>query len=312
MSDSSLTTPRPWWQPGPFDWSALEMFLMRAGFAALVFYTIKWETGAWTTQKFPNGLAHFFDLTWIAQSPPGWGLQGLTLAGLAAYVAGWLPALSLLPALFFSIVIGTLGNSQGAINHSTQMVTMMLLAQFLVYLIPRGPGVAKPAAHWIRPGFITQRQVIWWSTVVIAASYVVCGVVKLTNSNFMWLHDAPYLAVQLLKTNWANYHDTLEMPPAWLQTATQALVDHPNLARLVFGSGLLVELLGFVILINRRWALAGGLAIIALHLSISQLMSLNFLTHIFAALIFLVNVPGWRPARRCHSQFGDSTRIIRG
>jgi hypothetical protein len=114
----------------------------------------------------------------------------------------------------------------------------------------------------------------------------------------MWLYNAPYLAVQLLKTNWSHYHDTLEMPPAWLQTVTQTLIDHPNLARLFFGAGLLIELLGFIVLINRRWALAGGLAIIALHLSISQVMSLNFLTHIFAALIFLVNVPGWLMARR--------------
>ena len=269
------------------------MLLMRAGFAALVFYAIKWETGAWTTQKFPNGIAHFADLTWIGQSPPGWGWKGLTLAGLAAYVAGWLPAPGLLPALFFSIIIGTLGNSQGAINHSTQMVSMILLAQFLVYIIPQGQGVEKSVTHWIRPSLRTQQQVIWWSTVVIASSYVVCGVVKLTNSNFMWLYETPFLAVQLLKTNWAHYHDTLEMPPAWLQTATQTLVDHPNLARLFFGSGLLIELLAFTVLINRRWALAGGLAIIAMHLSISQIMSLNFLTHICAALIFLVNLPGW-------------------
>ena len=291
MSDLALITPRRWWQPGPHNWSALEMWFMRAGFAALVFYTIKWETGAWPTQKFPNGLAHWADLTWISQSPPGWGLKALTLAGLAAYVVGWFPALGLLPALVFSIVIGTLGNSQGAINHSTQMVTMILLAQFLVYVIPCGPGVAKTSGHWMRPGFAEQQQVIWWSTVVIAASYVVSGVVKLTNSNFMWLYDAPFLAVQLLKTNWANYHDTLEMPPVWLQTVTQTLVDHPNLARLFFGCGLLIELGGFTVLINRRWALAGGLAIIAMHLSISQVMSLNFQTHIYAVLIFLVNFP---------------------
>lgn len=296
MSDSSLTSRRAWWQPGPFDWTALEMLLMRAGFAALVFYTIKWETGAWTTQKFPNGIAHFTDLTWIARFPPGQWLQGLTLAGLVSYVAGWLPGAGLLPALFFSMVIGTLGNSQGAINHSTQMVTMMLLAQFLVYLIPRGPGVQNPTKHWVRPSFEAQRQVIWWTTVVIAASYVVSGVVKLTNSSFMWLRDAPYLAVQLLKTNWSHYHDTLELPPAWLQSLTVTLVDHPNVARMVFGSGLLIELLGFAVLINRCWALAGGLTIIALHLSISQIMNLNFLTHIFAVLIFLVNVPGWFPA----------------
>ncbi len=293
MNDPDPPMRRPWWQPGPFEWGRWEMLLMRAGFAALVYHALKWETGVWTTQPKPNGIAYFVDLTWIGISPPGWGMKGLTLAGLAIYTFGLLPAPGLLPAVFFSIVIGTLGNSQGAINHSTQLVSMILLAQFLVYVIPRGPGVEKPARHWIRPGLATQRQVIWWSTVVIAASYVVCGVVKLTNSGFMWLHDAPFLAVQLLKTNWAHYHDTLEMPPDWLQMVTQTLVDHPNLARLFFGCGLLIELLGFVVLISRRWALAGGLAIIAMHLSISQVMNLSFLTHILAALIFLVNVPGW-------------------
>ena len=298
MNPDAATPGRPWWQPGPLDWSRLEMLLMRAAFALLIFSTIRWETGAWTTQKFPNGIAAAFDLTWIARSPPGLGWQAFTVAGLVAYVAGRMPVLGLIPALFFSLVIGTLGNSQGAINHSTQMVTMMLLAQWLVYLIPRGPEAPPSMSHWLKPDFNVQQQVIWWSTLVIAASYVVCGVVKLVNSNGLWLYETPYLAVQLLKTNWCHYHDTLEMPPGWLQSLIQAMTDHPNLARLFFGMGLLIELGGFVILISRRWALVGGLAIIALHLSISQVMSLNFLTHIYAVLIFAVNVPGWLLPRR--------------
>lgn len=263
---------------------------MRLGFAALVYFAIKWETGAWTSQKFPNGMAQWVDVTWIGKAPPGWGLKALTVAGLAAYVWGRLPVLGLLAALGLSVVIGTLGNSQGAINHSTQMVTLMLLGQFLVY---GAAGLVDGVAAWARPSLAWQRRAVYAATVVIAASYVVCGVVKLLNSDFRWLEEAPYLAVQLLKTNWSHYHDTLEMPPGWLQAATQALVDHPNGARLFFGSGLLIELAGFVVLINRRWAAAGGLAIIALHLSISQVMNLNFLNHILAALIFLVNVPGW-------------------
>jgi hypothetical protein len=299
MNPASNNPSRPWWQPGPLDWSQLEMLFMRAGFALLIFSAIRWETGAWTTQKFPNGIAASFNLTWIGKSPPGLGWQALTVAGLAAYAAGRLPVLGLIPALFFSIVIGTLGNSQGAINHSTQMVTMILLAQWLVYLIPFQPKAQRPASHWVKPDFTVQRQAIWWSTLVIAASYVVCGLVKLVNSNGLWLYETPYLAVQLLKTNWSHYHDTLEMPPGWLQSLIQALTAHPNLARLFFGMGLLIELGGFVILISRRWALAGGLAIIALHLSISQVMSLNFLTHIYAVLIFCVNVPSWMlPQRR--------------
>jgi hypothetical protein len=63
-------------------------------------------------------------------------------------------------------------------------------------------------------------------------------------------------------------------------------------ARIVFGAGLVIELLGFVILINRRWAFIGGVAIIALHLSISRLMNLNFEAHMIAVLIYCVNLPG--------------------
>jgi hypothetical protein len=47
-------------------------------------------------------------------------------------------------------------------------------------------------------------------------------------------------------------------------------------------------------LINRRWAFVGGVAIIALHLSISRLMNLNFEAHMFAVLIYCVNLPGLR------------------
>ena len=122
--------------------------------------------------------------------------------------------------------------------------------------------------------------------------------VKLVNSDGMWLHRAPWLAVQLYKTHYSAYYDTLVMPPEWLQRVTEILVRHPNLARLIFGAGLAIELGAFVVLVNRRWALGGGLAIIALHLSISKLMSLDFLAHIYAALIFLVNVPGLRRALR--------------
>ena len=102
----------------------------------------------------------------------------------------------------------------------------------------------------------------------------------------------PYLAVQVLKTNWASYYDNLEPVAPWLTQATQWIVDYPNIARLFFGMGLIIELVAFVIMINRKWAFFGGLSIIALHLSISKVMNLHFEYHMLAALVFLVNVPG--------------------
>ncbi len=352
--------PRPWWQPGIFDYSQFEAFIMRAGFATLFFISIKWETAPYKTQRNPTGLANFFDFTWLAQHPPGVGWQALTILGLAMYVIGWMPALGLVPGCVFAVMIGTLITST-AMHHSWQAMTLIALSQFLVYAWPRTPrlhrlvqwtafaalaalavremvllphpgGPATVFFTWLghcvsitgryavlglivqflsgeihraknlpladasplRPGLMTHRLAIYASTVTFAAAYVVCGIVKLVNSNYQWIQKVPYLSVQLLKTNWDGYYDVLRPIPSWLPQVTQAIVDHPNLARLFFGFGLLIELAGFVILINRRWAFAGGMAIIALHMSISKIMDLNFQYHMAAALIFLVNLPALR------------------
>ncbi len=299
MSDSPPHTPPPkWWKPLPFELSSLEMFIMRAGFAALAFINIKWETAPYTEQKFPNGLARLFDLTWLGQHPPGANVQYGVIAFLVLYVIGLFPALGLLPTVFFATVIGTLINSQGAINHSWQLITLMGLAQFIVYAWPRKDEKGLNFKIALRPDLQRHRQVVFATLTVIAAGYVVCGLVKIVNSDGLWVAKAPFLAVQLLKTHFSDYYTDLTLPPKWLQDVTTFLLENPNIARLVFGGGLLIELLGFVILINRRWAFIGGLAIIALHLSISRLMNLNFEAHMIAVLIYCVNIPGmlkmWR------------------
>lgn len=288
------STASKWWQPRPLEWGGVEMFVMRAAFAVLAFVNIKWETAPYTEQKFPNGLARFMDLTWLGHHPPGDLTQYGVMAFLVLYVIGWFPALGLLPTAFFATVIGTLLNSQGAINHSWQMVTMMGLAQVAVYGWPRRTDMGRNWTVLARPDLQRHRQAVFAVLTVIAASYVVCGVVKVVNSDGLWIQKAPLLAVQLLKTHYSHFYDTLELPPQWLQDVTAFLLEYPWVARIVFGAGLVIELLGFVILINRRWAFIGGVAIIALHLSISRLMNLNFEAHMFAVLIYCVNLPGLR------------------
>lgn len=268
------------------------MFLMRAAFAVLAFVNIKWETAPYTEQKFPNGIARFVDLTWLGHHPPSDLTQYVVMAFLVLYVVGLFPALGLLPTAFFATVIGTLLNSQGAINHSWQMVTMMGLAQLFVYAWPRRTDMGRNWTVLARPDLQRHRQAVFAVLTVIAASYVVCGLVKIVNSDGLWIQKAPLLAVQLLKTHYSHFYDTLELPPQWLQDVTAFLLEHPWIARIVFGAGLVIELLGFVILINRRWAFVGGVAIIALHLSISRLMNLNFEAHMVAVLIYCVNLPG--------------------
>ncbi|TLD70655.1 hypothetical protein FEM03_10075 [Phragmitibacter flavus] len=286
-----LESYRPWWQPNPFSYRQWQLWLVRAGFSFLVFDNIKWATKTYTTQAHPTGIANFVDLTWLADDPPGFATKAIVMAGLFLYTIGIAPALGLFPALFYSICIGTLVNSQGETQHSWQLVTLMCLGQFIVCLLPQRTPLG--ALRWqtrtlLAPQLERQQLVAYTATVVIAASYVVSGIVKLIASDFQWVIRVPYLAVQLLKNNWAGFYDTGISPPAWLEQATRLIIDHPNLARLFFGSGLVLELTAFIVLINRQLAFWFGLALVSLHVGIFYVMNLTFNQHIAAILIFLV------------------------
>jgi hypothetical protein len=286
-----------------FDFHEIEMFFMRLGFSVLIFFTIKWEMGSLTSVKPDDavGLAKFVDLTFLAHMKGVIFWQILTGLGLLAYVVGTLPAVGLLPALFFAIGTGTLDASRGADNHSTQLCTLILLGQFLVYAIPKMPREKLRRSSWLMPDTVIDRRAIYVSMVIFAACYVVSGWVKLQNSDWLWFHKVvPGLALELQKTNWSEYYDTLQPVPATLTSIVSLMNEHPFVARLFFGCGLLLELCAFLTLMGRRWALFYGLALIVMHLSISHLMQLDFWYHIWAAVIFLLNLPGlgWTFGRR--------------
>ena len=290
---------------GDFHLNEMESAVMRVGFAILIFLSIKWETGNLTMVKPEDavGLAKFFDLTFLSRMGTTGFWKWLTAMSLAAYAAGRLPALTMLPALFFAVGIGTLNASQGAHNHSTQLCTMILIGQWFVYALPLGTRGGVRLKNWLTPDLQIHRRAFQVSLIIFAACYVVSALVKLQNSDWLWFYRVvPGLAVELQKTNWSAYYDTLEPVPQVLATTVNLMNEHPWMARLFFGAGLLIELFAFVIVLGRRWAFFMGLAIVIMHLSISHLMQLDFWYHIWAAVIFLLNFPGvsktFRAARR--------------
>ncbi len=267
---------------GHFDLSSLEILIMRVAFAALVFISIKWETGSIKDAE-----------SFFAAAGGSFIWKGVVIAGLAIYALGFLPALGLLPAMIFAIGIGRLHESQGAVNHSTQLVTLSVMGQFFVYALPYYFNAGLRRWNWIKPPLPVHQRAVYVTLVVIAACYVVSAWAKLDNSNWKWIGNVvPGLALELQKTNWSSYYDTLQPIPQALTTVVNLMNENPTLARLFFGIGLLLELFAFLALIGRRWAFGYGLALILLHLSISRLMQLDFWYHIIAILIFMVNIPG--------------------
>ncbi len=274
-----------WWseivrqgQPAVFEDSPRLLFIMRLCFSLLLLSAIPWGSELFKEQPHPLGLAQWIDFTFLSRPAVARAAFFLSALGLAAYTAGKWPRVALTPAALCGVGFGTLAMSQGAQNHNTQLLVLCLLAQWIVHLV-RGGGVAAG------------RQAVYWTNVVIASGYVVCGVVKLVRSNGIWIWKAPLLTAQLLKTNWSAYYDDLTPLPAWLEPMTRLFLEHPSLARVFFGSGLVLELAAILALLSRRWALVVGLALIALHLSISVVMNLNFTTHMWILAIFWV-LPG--------------------
>lgn len=264
-----------------------EIFVMRALFAWLCLIMLP-AAVPYLSQPVPNGLAHWLDLTFLADPATYAGLRGAMAVSLAGYVLGVLPAVTLgFPAVLLTLV-GTLENSQGAIGHHLQVTCLVALAQTVVYAMARGEG----GGPWWRPDLSIHRRAVHWAKLVIVAAYMTSACVKLIASGGLWIVQLPDISLQLLKTHANVYYDTLVPQQGWLaERLPEWIWRHPNLTRLAFGPGLLLELGAFVALAGRRPALLIGAGLLVMHVLARVVMKLAFSAHEWLLVIYLVNLP---------------------
>lgn len=269
-----------------------EMLIMRF-LCSLLFFDALPDGIEFSTMPYPNGIGQWVDVTFLA-APGVWDtLKWLTIPFLILYTLGrcTLPALTYLTLLL--VAYGTLRNSQGAIGHNTQLVALVLLAQWVVCLWESIRGARIGRWSWT-DDLSRQRLMIHAARVMIAATYLTTAISKIDRSNGHWLWDTPNLSVQIIKTQSNDYYNTLEyVSPMLLDTLPNAMADYPWLTRIIFSPGLLLELFFFLALLGRGWSLGLGIATIILHQCISMLMSLDFPNHEILLWIFFVNVPYW-------------------
>lgn len=311
---------------GRVDYMAFEWWIMRAGLAWMAVQAT--PAGLpYQSQPSPVGLAKFFDLTWLGDpATPGW-------MGPLLLILGWLLALGIAPLagaaglLVLHTAVGTFANSQGGgggSHHTTNLVGLMLLGQVLACLYRdaqslrrtgwRGLlGVRLGDWEWVRqwlrhPAAAFRRAAgscetaaqsfrssqIWIILQMMAMGYVVSGISKLWRSDGAWLAEVRNIPLQFEKNRLNEFHDTLMLPP---RTAADAMAEwishHPQLTGAFFGVGLFLEVFAFLGLWNRRLMACFGLAIITMHVMISDLMNLGFFFNKWALGLFWVNVPFW-------------------
>jgi len=284
---------RRWWQnlrETTVDHAAWEMLVMRSLCAWLMWRMLP-EAVPYTTQPLPNGLGHLVDLTFLGHPATFALLRHLAPVALGLYALGIAPLLSLGYMAALLTGVGALENSQGAIGHHLQILCLVALAQWVAYAVTIRRGGPRLSGWGLLPLTAAHRSATQAAKLLLAAGYVTSGWTKLIASGGQWIVQLPNIALQLVKSQANVYYDTLALQPAWVTALPRLIADHPNLTRLAFTPGLLLELGAFLALTGRRASFWIGLGLLAMHVLARELMDLGFIAHEWLIIIFFINVP---------------------
>ena len=267
---------------------------MRLFFAPLIVEDIAREHYfQYDTLPKPNGIAKVFDITWLSEPWVYPGILWVLGALLGLYVLNWGLHVVLPLITTISVLVHTLGNSQGAIHHSHQIIALVLLAQTLVLY---GFTIRK----WVKktpfdfPNGLTLRSyLLYYSQGAILGTYVVAALSKFLNSKGMWVWNSPYIALDLVKSKRQYYYKKLDSEFAGVPELAEWVAANPMISRFFLGGAFFLEALCLIALRSRPWAFFVGLSLIALHKGIFYTMNLKFFYNEMLLLIFLVNLPYW-------------------
>jgi len=280
---------KPEW--GKIAYEKWEWIVMRAIFALWIVPPSIELASPFHAQPRPVGIAHFMDVTWISSEALHPYLVGIFWIAVALYVIGFLPMLATTILFVLHMVAGTLGNSHGATHHTVQIVGFALLGQVLAHLYFKFSQLRKKESLLVKT---PHGPLIYCTTQLVAAAYVVAGLSKMLRSRGSWLKDSENLTVQMEKGIRKNFYDThSEQGNDAIHWFVRFMDESPLIAKAMLGSGLILELFAFLALIN-RWTLAiFGIGLWLMHESISAAMGLGFAFNKLVLLVFLINVPYW-------------------
>jgi hypothetical protein len=283
-------TLRTWCRYEPVRHAAWETLLFRGVIAWVAWDTICGPSHKTTTPEHPHGISAWgVDFTWLGDAQLAHWLVPVWGAFLLLYVAGFAPVLTIFPPLVASLGHGTLGNSFGSIGHTTQIVTLTLLAQWLAALWAQ---VCRMRRVPLLNDFTSQQLAADWTRQVITSTYVVSAISKLVQSHGLWFQDAPYFGLQITKAlGMARYGDY--GPGGDMQWLAQFFLDHPLAAKIFIGGALPLELFAFLALLNRRMSLVFGLGLFTFHSTVTAVMHLGFVYHKTLLLALFVNPLWW-------------------
>eukprot|EP01103_Thecamoeba_quadrilineata_P016482 TRINITY_DN5523_c0_g1_i1.p1 TRINITY_DN5523_c0_g1~~TRINITY_DN5523_c0_g1_i1.p1 ORF type:complete len:515 (+),score=87.33 TRINITY_DN5523_c0_g1_i1:20-1564(+) len=280
------------WQ-APIRYEPYEHAFMRFFFVVTMLYTFHYD--CLEPFPFPNGLATYFDLTFICSESLATYLHALLFLFSSLYILNIFPFPSLIYITIIHIARGTALNSDGSIGHAYQPISLILVAQCLAYVIH--PISSKYSTAPSDEKISVEDLAVYMGQQAFAATYVVAALTKMVVSRGKWISESFNLLARVIKTNEEN-HFSYENRSDFSENLVAGVflrvaVAYPLIARLMFGSAFFLELFAGLFLANRWTMLFGGLNLYSMHEGIRIIMQLNFTTNKLLLLTYYVNLPYW-------------------
>src|SRR5439155_8824544 len=97
-----------------------------------------------------------------------------------------------------SVAVGSISNSQGAVGHSMQILSMVVIAQTIAHWL----GLVERLGDWGvarggDPAGAMEDRLIDWAKQTVCATYLVAGITKLLATGGTWIWQARYLGLQV-------------------------------------------------------------------------------------------------------------------
>jgi hypothetical protein len=127
----------------------------------------------------------------------------------------------------------------------------------------------------------------------IAAAYFVSVCSKMYLSGGAWFMRSHYIVLDMVKATRQSYYSALDPALKVDPPLVHFFMEHQNLTRLFFSTGVILEIIIILVTGTRWWALLMGISMIAMHRGIEALMTLTFYTNESMLLVFFVNLPYW-------------------
>jgi hypothetical protein len=275
----------------PFEYSAQELEIMRAGFAIAFLFTLddlKFFASKGDYYR-PVGIARWLDLSWLSRHRRL--LDRISLVALMAYVLDLQTPWALLFLTLYLLCQVTVRGSTAGVSH--EPVLVVAVAQMAAIGIwDASTQWSWDLGHWVATS--QADTMVWWTVQALVALYFTSGLSKVLLSGGRWIQRSPGLLVAAaarLETSGAMAVGGSQRKRARVEGYIGLLLARPQTTRVLFAGGLFVELWSPLGLVGENAMLAVGVALLGLHWANARLLLLPCAVYQILVFVYLVNLP---------------------